>query len=148
MNLKKIVLVVGAVLAGLYALFTVVYHATNIPDGYCNSCHYISPYVDSWKESNHANVSCQNCHEGRGVLGKMEAKSRGLNHVYLHVTGQQTMPVQARIFEQNCLVCHGVAQNHHAFLAENRSCLECHREAGHKVNLLLEPGAEKVWKQK
>jgi len=33
--------------------------------GSCRACHYMDPYVDQWKASAHANVSCIKCHHSR-----------------------------------------------------------------------------------
>ncbi|EEG76320.1 NapC/NirT family cytochrome c [Dethiobacter alkaliphilus] len=154
-----IVLIVVAIFVGAYAVFMVAYYATSHPTFFCTKCHFIEPYVASWEEFPHAGVTCLHCHEMRGFVGKLEAKSRGLNYLYTTLTNQYTLPTGAKIFEQNCIGCHlqdyrgyenapdlATAEgDHYEYIRDNRSCLECHRDTGHEINILLKPDFEKSW---
>lgn len=150
---KKILLGAGSVLLGLYLLFQVGYYATSGPS-FCASCHEVEQYVTSWEDSSHSNINCLQCHQPNGELGKIHAKARGLNYVIQHFSGDYTIPTQAQIFEQNCIQCHlGDDENqpnatklantdkvnHYATIKNSQSCLECHREAGHAVDIYLSP---------
>lgn len=142
---KRAVLLIGATCIGLYLLFMAAYYATSVPS-FCGACHEVKPYYASWKESPHKDVPCLYCHEYRGFLGKVHSKARGLNYTYQQWTGQYTIITKAWIAEQNCIACHlgdywnypeapRMGKDQYAYIKQNRSCLECHRETGHKVNL-------------
>jgi len=140
-------------LIGLYILFQIGYYATSIP-GFCASCHEVETYVNSWKGSAHSEINCLECHQPSGELGKFHAKSRGLNYVFQHFSGDYTVPTEAPIYEQNCIQCHlGDSSqfpntvrlentseiNHYEIIKQSRSCLDCHRETGHEVDIYLTP---------
>lgn len=150
---KKIILGVGIAVVGLYALFEVGYYTTTGPL-FCGSCHEVKKYVTSWQTSAHKNISCLECHQPAGELGKFHAKVRGLNYVFQHFSGDYTIPTRASIFEQNCIECHlgdnkaypntikltnTPNVNHYEIIKNSRSCLECHRETGHAADLYLTP---------
>ena len=58
---RPIVLVV-AVVVGLLVVFNGAFFVAAYFPGACQACHYMDPYVDQWKTSAHANVSCIKCH--------------------------------------------------------------------------------------
>lgn len=135
----------------LYALFQIGYVATSGPS-FCAKCHEVEKYVLSWEQSVHKNLNCLECHQPRGELGKFHAKARGLNYVFQHFSGDYTIPTRAVISEQNCLICHlgdnenfpntprlnNTAKiNHYESIKQSESCLDCHREAGHDIDLYL-----------
>ncbi|MGI6685236.1 MAG: NapC/NirT family cytochrome c [Bacillota bacterium] len=137
------------ILIASYTLFMALYFPTSEPS-FCATCHYIKPYVNSWENQSHKDVKCLFCHEKRGFLGKIDSKSRGLNYFYQEVTNQRTTIIShAKIFEQNCIACHlkdnkgyltapVLDLDHFNYLQQDRSCLECHRDTGHKVNIFSE----------
>lgn len=148
---KKIILGVGITLVGLYALFQVGYYATSYPL-FCASCHEIKQYAASWQGSVHKSVNCLECHQPRGELGKFHAKARGLNYVFQHFSGDYTVPTRAIISDQNCLECHlgdnpafpqalrlknTAKVNHYQTIRKAQSCLDCHRDIGHAVDIYL-----------
>lgn len=150
---KKIFLGVGISLIALYALFQVGYYATSAPS-FCASCHEVTKYVTSWKTSAHKNLNCLECHQPSGELGKFHAKARGLNYVFQHFSGDYTVPTRATIFEQRCIECHlgdnkaypntikltnTPKVNHYETIKKSQSCIDCHRETGHKVDMYLTP---------
>lgn len=149
--LKKVILGVGISLVGLFASFQVGYYATSGPL-FCASCHEIEQYITSWQTSAHKNINCLECHQPSGELGKFHAKARGLNYVFQHFSGDYTIPTRALIFEQNCIQCHigdnkvylnitkltnTLKVNHYEAIKKSQSCLECHRETGHAVDIYL-----------
>lgn len=135
----------------LYILFQIGYVATSGPS-FCAKCHQIEEYVTSWETSNHKKINCLYCHQTKGELGKIQAKARGLNYVIQHFGRDYTIPTRALIDTQNCLICHlGDSKrypdtvplkntskvNHYKTIKESQSCLECHRDAGHKTDIYL-----------
>jgi len=63
-NHRPIVLVV-AVVVGLLVVFNGAFFVAAYFPGSCRACHYMDPYVDQWKASAHANVSCIKCTTSR-----------------------------------------------------------------------------------
>jgi cytochrome c nitrite reductase small subunit len=150
---KKITLGVGIAVIGLYALFQVGYYATSGPP-FCGSCHEVNKYFTSWQTSVHKEVNCLECHQPRGELGKFHAKARGLNYVLQHFSGDYTIPTRAIISDQNCIECHlgdnksfpstmklknTSKVNHYETIKKSQSCLDCHRDTGHAVDIYLSP---------
>lgn len=142
-KIYRYILISLGMIIGLYLAFMGAYYATSTP-GFCAACHEVTPYVQSWKQSPHKKLTCLFCHEKRGFLGKLDSKARGLNYVYQHVTGQYSLLfATAEIPQQNCIDCHfqgyrgftdtvKLNKKHYYFIKEGRSCLECHRDTGHK----------------
>ncbi|MEL7563496.1 MAG: NapC/NirT family cytochrome c [Dehalobacterium sp.] len=143
---KRIALISFITLLGLYAAFMLVYFPTSEPS-FCSRCHLVKPYVQSWEKKSHHDVKCLFCHENRGYFGKIDSKARGLNYVYLTFTNQEVPIIaEAKIFEQNCIKCHldgnkkypqapKIDQKQINDLKQDKSCLECHRDTGHDVNI-------------
>ncbi len=48
---------------------------------FCNSCHIMGPYYDSWKQGSHKDVPCVKCHIAPGVDNFLAAKFNGLGQV-------------------------------------------------------------------
>ncbi len=129
----------------LYMAFMGAYFVTSEPS-FCTLCHEVKLYVISWRNSPHKNVKCMYCHEFRGFVGKLDSKIRGTNFVYQYFTGQYTVFYKGKVFDQNCAGCHlgdyynykttpRLNMNHYKLLKEKRSCIDCHRETGHKTRL-------------
>lgn len=131
-----------------YISFMSLYFITSEPK-FCTLCHDTAPYVTSWKKSPHHKVKCLYCHEPRGFLGKIHSKSRGLNFVYQQWTGQYTIFAAGLVFEQNCIACHlgdygnfpeapKLDINHYNYLKQDLSCVKCHRDGAHDVNIFTD----------
>lgn len=155
---KKVILVITIVLVVGYALFQIGYVATSSPS-FCTRCHEVSPYVSSWEESPHKNVTCLECHQPRGELGKVHSKARGLNYALQQMSGNYTVPTNAIIFEGNCIACHlgdmgkhpeamkltnTPKIDHYESIKNGESCLKCHRDTGHKTDILLNKDFKKI----
>ncbi len=112
---------------------------------FCPKCHYMQPYVDQWKASNHSGVECVKCHpsERRAMFGQFVK----------YVTGTYNPKPRAFVPDSACLAsgCHaGMQANkgvkfltvtfpHQPHLVKDRRgialhCASCHgssQEAGH-----------------
>lgn len=141
----KYVIIAASTLAMLYLAFMGAYFITSEPS-FCSLCHEVKPYVNSWRNSPHKNVKCLYCHEFRGFVGKIDSKTRGSNFVYQQITGQYTVFIKGKVFDQNCVGCHlgdyynyktapRLNMKHYKLIKEKRSCIGCHRETGHKTCL-------------
>lgn len=79
---------------------------------FCNSCHYMDPYVRHWEASSHANVECVQCHD-YGLVDLMASTVKYITNTY---TGRP----KAVVPDENCLSsdCHD-----HATLDEDKPYL-------------------------
>lgn len=64
------------VVVGLFTFISI--EITGQP-AFCNSCHIMNPYYDSWKASSHSDVSCLKCHLKPGLANYAVGKIRGLS---------------------------------------------------------------------
>jgi nitrate/TMAO reductase-like tetraheme cytochrome c subunit len=141
---------------------------------FCLSCHVMEPYGKSLFVDDEEFVpavhfqdrlvardkACYTCHTTYGPFGDVQAKLRGLRHLYVQYLGQ--VPDTIRLYEpfnnRECLHCHSGARDYAeegahndpdtllASLAANRtSCLSsgCH-DVAHNVNEL---GEVTFWKE-
>lgn len=94
--------------AGLFSFAAV--EVTGQP-GFCNSCHIMNPYYDSWTKSSHAEVTCLNCHLRPGLTGYVKGKINGLAQLVDCVVGRVGTKPNATIVDASCLrsECHATA---------------------------------------
>ena len=59
---RREVALVVAVVVGLLVVINGAFFVSAYFPGSCRACHYMDLYVDQWKASAHANVSCIKCH--------------------------------------------------------------------------------------
>src|SRR5450759_2687382 len=62
--------------------------------GICQQCHEMQPYYQSWQQSAHKSVECAQCHIPSGTVGLLLAKIGALREVYVHIAGEEAMPLQ------------------------------------------------------
>ena len=70
---------------------------------FCGSCHYMKPYVDSWKLSTHSNVSCSKCHFPPGWRGYLKTKLNGSIQLIKTITKTHGPRPFAEIEDAACL---------------------------------------------
>ena len=116
---------------------------------FCNTCHYMQPFYESWKASVHKDVQCTKCHFPPGLEGTIEGKMMGLVQVVNYISNSYTRRRPwAEISDASCLQsgCHAkqklnkdvlykglVHFNHQAHLTQNRRgkklrCTSCHSQ--------------------
>ena len=75
--LRRVLVVFSIALAALVSVggggTYVMMEVTTKPQ-FCRSCHIMEPYVDSWADSSHKNVTCVDCHYEPGLLETFEGK--------------------------------------------------------------------------
>ncbi len=103
---KKIVkysLFATVVLAVLILVLYGSLEITSRPD-FCSSCHYMEPYVEGWKTSSHADVTCTKCHFPPGFKSKIKGKMTAASMVVNYMTGiyKRSKP-WAEISDESCL---------------------------------------------
>lgn len=111
---RIVVALLGAAVVGLTAV-----EVTGQP-AFCNSCHIMNPYYDSWKRSTHAGVNCLDCHLQPGVTGYVRGKINGLAQAVDCIVGRVGTKPNAIITDASCLrsECHDVAE----LVPETRDC--------------------------
>jgi len=65
---------------------------------FCLSCHYEKPFYDSWKQSNHSEIACIECHPN--------LRYRMPWLTFLNMTGLYDMQTHADVQTDTCLECH------------------------------------------
>ncbi|MBI5362542.1 MAG: cytochrome c3 family protein [Planctomycetes bacterium] len=89
-------------------MYTAVHHTAQ-PE-FCNSCHLMEPYYESWKSSAHGEVGCIECHYEPGSLETLEGKFKALSQVAKYVTRTAGTKPWAEVSDQSCMRsgCHSV----------------------------------------
>lgn len=115
-------------------------YMTNDPEA-CVNCHVMNPQYAGWLQSSHRSVAvCNDCHAPHDLVGKYWTKARnGWAHSSAFTTGR--FPDHLRIKASNLAVTEGACRSCHADLVhavdgvegdEPRSCVDCHRDVGHR----------------
>lgn len=83
---------------------------TNSPTFCGTACHTMPPQNTAYKESPHANVTCEECHIGRAsFLNQLTRKSQGLKETYYQVFKLYEYPIRAKALRparDTCEKCH------------------------------------------
>ena len=70
---------------------------------FCNSCHIMEPYYESWRTSTHSNVPCVDCHYEPGLLETFEGKFKALSQLAKYVTATEGTKPWAEVSDYSCL---------------------------------------------
>jgi nitrate/TMAO reductase-like tetraheme cytochrome c subunit len=143
----KILIQVGVLFVILAAVGTVGFIEYSAQPSFCNNCHLMDPYYDSWAGSSHNNVKCIECHYAPGIKAEAMGKLQAANQVVKYVTGTYGMKPWAEIEDAACLRsgCHeqrklegvvafkGVRFDHAHHLGQLRRgkqlrCTSCHSQ--------------------
>ena len=98
-------------LAGAGVLTVAAVEVTGQP-GFCNSCHIMNPYYDSWRTSSHAQVNCLDCHLKPGFTGYVKGKINGLAQAIDCAVGRVGTKPNATVLDASCLrsECHSTEE--------------------------------------
>jgi hypothetical protein len=137
----------GIVTVLLLGVGTVGFIEYSAQPGFCNNCHNMVPYYDSWASSSHNEVACVKCHYAPGIKAEAMGKLQAANQVVKYITGTYGLRPWAEIEDAACLRsgCHatrklegevtfsGVRFDHTAHLGELRRgkrlrCTSCHSQ--------------------
>ncbi len=106
-----------------FVIFNIITVEFTSQSFFCNSCHIMNPFYDSWKVSKHADVECIKCHIPPGVNSYAMAKLNGLGQVVddlLHRTS--TKPSAAvSVFSCTREGCHNLNKMKEDDLLANRN---------------------------
>ncbi len=143
----KITIQIGILAVILMAIATVGFIEYSAQPSFCDNCHIMKPYYDSWASSSHNTVKCIQCHYAPGIKAEAMGKIQAANQVVKYVTGAYGMKPWAEIEDAACLRsgCHterelegevtyeGVRFDHSHHLGELRRgkrlrCTSCHSQ--------------------
>jgi NapC/NirT cytochrome c family protein/cytochrome c len=83
---------------------------TNSSEFCGTACHTMPPQDTAYKESPHANVTCEECHIGRASFGdQLMRKSQGLKETYYQIFKLYEYPIRAKALRparDTCEKCH------------------------------------------
>lgn len=100
----------------------------------------------AWTKSTHAEVECDDCHVGRGLLDQVGYRARMVGEFYLTLVLRDREPdVFARPSNASCVVCHSELRSvspegdvqipHRAHIEILKiDCVECHRYVTHQTS--------------
>ncbi len=96
----------GAIVILIVASF-VTAHFTSA-SSFCDSCHEMEPYYQSWQNSNHATAECRDCHIPPGTIPYIETKLGSFREIYVHFSSHPEAPlgVTRKIPNSSCVRCH------------------------------------------
>jgi nitrate/TMAO reductase-like tetraheme cytochrome c subunit len=83
---------------------------SNSPEFCGTACHTMPPQDTVYKQSPHANVTCEECHIGRtSFVNQLTRKSQGLHELYFTVFNLYEYPIRAKALRparETCETCH------------------------------------------
>lgn len=90
-------------LFGFLLLFFLATELTSKPQ-FCSTCHNMRPYIEGWRTSTHADVTCTDCHFPPGFKSKIKGKITAASMVVNYMTGiyKKSKP-WAEIEDESCL---------------------------------------------
>lgn len=99
--------------------------------GFCNSCHIMNPYYESWKHSSHSNVNCLDCHLQPGLTGYVKGKLNGLAQLVSCVAGRVGTKPNAFVEDASCMrpECHSTEE------LETKNLVQSGMKFTHKVHV-------------
>lgn len=100
----------GAIGAGVFVVFNIAAVEVTSQSWFCNSCHIMGPFYDSWKESVHGDIGCVKCHIEPGVDSFLHAKLNGLGQVVDDALNRTSTKPSASVSQMACLRsgCHSM----------------------------------------
>jgi nitrate/TMAO reductase-like tetraheme cytochrome c subunit len=149
---------VAVVLSVLGAAGTIGFLEYSAQPGFCNNCHNMEPYYESWQNSSHNTVPCIKCHYAPGIKAEAMGKVQAANQVVKYVTRTFEEKPWAEIEDAACtregchleqrlgvVVYRGVRFDHQEHLGELRRgkdlrCTSCHSQIVQGEHLTVTPG--------
>lgn len=104
---------IGSVVMVVFSIGMVELTSQNF---FCNTCHIMNPFYESWKVSTHRHVHCVECHIPPGVDSFVEAKLNGLGQVVDDTLNRTSTKPSAAVSAMACMRsgCHTLEE-----IAEN-----------------------------
>jgi cytochrome c nitrite reductase small subunit len=149
----KLLIILGALAVVFLIAGYGTLQATSKPE-FCATCHQIKPFVDSWQQMSHKDVSCISCHADPGAVGYLKRKLEGAGELYKQATGNfDPNNLHPKVNPESCAACHnGSGKNpkakdvvnkgaeetttnlnfiHKRHYEQELSCIDCHKTVAH-----------------
>lgn len=106
---------------------------------FCSSCHIMGTAYETFANSNHASLACNDCHlpQDNAVNKLVEKAKAGMGHMYMNTLGASKIPDvlhatgnSQEIIQQNCISCHEPSLQNVSHDVKG-SCIDCHRQVPH-----------------
>src|SRR3954469_15857813 len=93
-----------------FVVFTFVSVEVTSQSSFCNSCHIMGSYYQSWQAGTHSQVDCVKCHIPPGTGNFIHPKLNGLRQVVHALLSRTSGKPSADVHDQSCLRsgCHNV----------------------------------------
>ncbi len=100
---KRFLIALGVTFVIVTAIMIASIELTSHPK-FCNTCHLMKPYYESWKTSSHKHVTCTDCHFPPGIKNKLKGKFTALSMLVNYMTGiyKRSKPL-AEISDASCM---------------------------------------------
>ena len=95
-------IILGGILFVMVGFLSFFFYFSTQPE-FCNSCHIMEPYVESWKTSTHKDVACNECHYAPGWREVLRAKVAAGSQVIKTLTGTESAKLRAEVEDASCL---------------------------------------------
>jgi len=146
--LKIVIIGLGLVIFGVVGAVAGMKYSSR-PD-FCTNCHLMKPAVAAWASTPHKGVTCLDCHADPGTVGYVKQKMRGLQELYIYLSGGYDGKFEVKFNTVNCINCHSKTSKfetakdvtsiegprapafpHLQFVERNTSCVDCHKNFVH-----------------
>ncbi|WP_088036640.1 cytochrome c3 family protein [Evansella clarkii] len=141
LNKRFLLILLGGVFIGvvLFAGTATGLKATDTAD-FCSSCHVMDEAHATFIDSNHAALTCNDCHIPQdNLVSKYVFKGKaGMSHMYMNTIGSDGIEdvihakaTSAEVVNENCISCHAAGLENVDFHDVKDSCIDCHRQVPH-----------------
>ncbi len=135
----------GSITAGVIVLLVIVSFVTaHFVDrnSFCGSCHEMKPYSASWRDSQHDNIPCRDCHIPTSTSAFLVHNLGSLRDLGVRIFGisKDPLTVTKGISNATCLRCHSSRPSDphlpHVIFSHsthaNEACVTCHQQVVHR----------------
>lgn len=122
----------------------------------CGSCHVMKPFIEAMRDPGNDLLAavhyknrfipdhqCYTCHSGYGIFGDVEAKAKGVGHLWKYWSDRYARPLRldGKFDESHCFKCHAGSQRFDKVEAHQgadfwkdlksgaATCFDCHGRA-------------------
>lgn len=136
---RKLLVLVSIFVGIIMSVVTVKTLAYTDSSDFCQSCHIMNSVHDSFEDSTHAELACNDCHlPHESMAGKLVYKAKvGMGHVYYNSLGQEDIPdvlhpteSTQEVIQANCIECHESTLSNVSHDAKE-NCVDCHQSVPH-----------------
>ena len=100
---RRFRIIILLVVLGVVAAFCWFFFYYSNSPRFCNSCHFMEPYVASWENSSHKEVACKKCHFPPGWKNVLRGKIAATTEPIKTLTRTHSTKPHAEIEDASCL---------------------------------------------